>query len=186
MTSLSELIKNNQTVKPPEAKANTIEPVIELDDALNKFSLFVSDSPLTPGIREKLALHAPILEFRKKDSQKFLNRDIPYLISKGFKSLWVCNTSVEANVWVSGALTNHRNKCVVIGVYTKRKKQRFLQELKADLIIRKSSLDELMVLTAEELIESMKGSSLGNTIHRAAGPFSRMFSCGKLIDGSKN
>jgi len=126
---------------------------IDLDDVENnKVFLFVGDSNPSTSELKTLSLYSPILVY---SSDLFTNRDIRALRERGIKSVWVANRSREANQWIQKNARLFRDEIVLLACYTKRKTQRWLKEIEPDVIIKRSNIKKLAVLSVSELLEAL-------------------------------
>ena len=136
-----------------------------------KFFMFVADCSMTKELKDTLSLYSPIIEY---SDQLFANRDVSNLQERGVRSVWVCNRSYAANRWIRHNSTRFRDECVILAVYTKHKKQKFLSQLEPNVVIRKSDLRRLAVLSIEELLEHL---STAGSLSLSAGWFERLMPC---------
>ena len=126
---------------------------IDLDDVENnKVFLFVGDSNPSANELKTLSLYSPILVY---SSDLFTNRDIRALRERGIKSVWVANRSRDANQWIQKNARLFRDEIVLLACYTKRKTQRWLKEIEPDVIIKRSNIKKLAVLSVSELLEAL-------------------------------
>ena len=126
---------------------------IDLDDVENnKVFLFVGDSNPSASELKTLSLYSPILVY---SSDLFTNRDIRALRERGIKSVWVANRSREANQWIQKNARLFRDELVLLACYTKRKTQRWLKEIEPDVVIKRSNIKKLAVLSVSELLEAL-------------------------------
>lgn len=136
-----------------------------------KFFMFVTDCKMTKELKDTLSLYSPIIEY---SDQLFANRDIANLQSRGIRSVWVSNRTYSANRWVQHNSTRFRDECVILAVYTKHKTQKFLSQLNPNVVIRKSDLRRLAVLSIEELLEHL---STAGSLSLSAGFLERLMPC---------
>jgi len=126
---------------------------IDLDDVdNNKVFLFVGDSNPTASELKTLSLYSPILVY---SSDLFTNRDIRALKERGIKSVWVANRTRDANQWIQKNARLFRDELVLLACYTKRKTQRWLKEIEPDVVIKRSNIKKLAVLSVSELLEAL-------------------------------
>jgi len=133
--------------------------------------MFVADCSMSKELKDTLSLYSPIIEY---SDQLFANRDVSNLQARGVRSVWVCNRSYSANRWIRHNSTRFRDECVILAVYTKHKKQKFLSQLEPNVVIRKSDLRRLAVLSIEELLEHL---STSGALSLSAGWFERLMPC---------
>ena len=136
-----------------------------------KFFMFVADCSMTKELKDTLSLYSPIIEY---SDQLFANRDVSNLQGRGVRSVWICNRSYAANRWIKHNSTRFRDECVILAVYSKNKRQKFLSQLEPNVIIRKSDLRRLAVLSIEELLEHL---STAGSLSLSAGWFERLMPC---------
>ena len=74
---------------------------------------------------------------------------------RGIKSVWVANRSREANQWIQKNARLFRDELVLLACYTKRKTQRWLKEIEPDVVIKRSNIKKLAVLSVSELLEAL-------------------------------
>ena len=153
----------------PEHKVINEIKISKPDD--QKFFMFVADCNMTKELKDTLSLYSPIIEY---SDQLFANRDIANLQSRGILSVWVSNRTYSANRWVQHNSTRFRDECVILAVYTKHKTQKFLSQLNPNVVIRKSDLRRLAVLSIEELLEHL---STAGSLSLSAGFLERLMPC---------
>jgi len=149
----SRYLKEIMDEEPEEEPEHKVLNNIDLDDVENnKVFLFVGDSNPTTSELKTLSLYSPILVY---SSDLFTNRDIRALRERGIKSVWVANRSREANQWIQKNARLFRDEIVLLACYTKRKTQRWLKEIEPDVIIKRSNIKKLAVLSVSELLEAL-------------------------------
>lgn len=149
---MREMLQDSKE-EPEEESEHKIVNNIDLDDVENnKVFLFVGDSNPSTSELKTLSLYSPILVY---SSDLFTNRDIRALRERGIKSVWVANRSREANQWIQKNARLFRDELVLLACYTKRKTQRWLKEIEPDVVIKRSNIKKLAVLSVSELLEAL-------------------------------
>jgi len=150
---MRQMLQDSKEEEPEEEPEHKVLNNIDLDDVENnKVFLFVGDSNPTTSELKTLSLYSPILVY---SSDLFTNRDIRALRERGIKSVWVANRSREANQWIQKNARLFRDEIVLLACYTKRKTQRWLKEIEPDVIIKRSNIKKLAVLSVSELLEAL-------------------------------
>ena len=168
---LKELLQQEEPEHEPEHDEKVINEIKISKPDDQKFFMFVADCNMTKELKDTLSLYSPIIEY---SDQLFANRDIANLQSRGIRSVWVSNRTYSANRWVQHNSTRFRDECVILAVYTKHKTQKFLSQLNPNVVIRKSDLRRLAVLSIEELLEHL---STSGSLSLSAGFLERLMPC---------
>ena len=161
----------------PESPPKLIRQVGVDKIAISKDNiLFVSDTAITPNIKEQLKDYKNIYQYSR---DLFTNRSCSDLLTEhDCTHLWVNLTNSFARQWLGKELLKNKNYFVV-AVYRGDKRQKWLDDLKSfvDMKCKVSELKKVRSLTYGELLDNLESLE----IHE---PVSKLMSCLGL-SGSK-
>lgn len=127
------------------------------------FLIFVSDTSFAkaPLVRASLGRFVVVTEY----SDLFVNRSWEDLKARGINKIWICLKDKKAKAWLSMYILSipaQKRDFKVVSVYSKRRggAQKWIDDVKSDLVVQLEKLEKFQVLNFDDLMKSIVAHSI--------------------------